>query len=179
MIIREGINVKYTHDEEALLASWSEMREFAGVSPRRMIGWIAREQDFGWSASYWHVPDTDFFRSTFTFWYGQRQTPDAIKVELWRAEEFTRHIFEKHGFACVACGAWTRFEARGKLYWTLAHHRAVEASVRRRMSIGSGPLICRECAIDLPMVLIMDGRRSAKAIDRLLERVIPFAEARP
>lgn len=179
MIVRPRIpaSVRYTHDEEAMTTVWSEMREFAGVSVEQMTAWVEPERIFGWSKAYWHWPADDVFADAATYIPEPYRT-NADLVSLWRIDEFTRHVLETHGFSCVLCGARSEWEKRGKLYG--AWDDPILEAVNHRQGLWAPPLVCRECAIDVPAILspfIKDIPRK-KAVNRLIERIVPFGPRR-
>lgn len=179
MIIRAAwmSSIKYTHDEEAVIAAWRGMREFVGVPIEAMESWIERERMYSWNKDYWHVPGTDWFRDQHTFLYGR--TNEVVSITLWKIGEFTQYILEEHGFSCVACGARTVWAGVGRLYRAAerAPDEIIEELVRKRQTFHPArTLICRECAIDLPMVLLpfVTEHKRARAIERLIERAVPL-----
>jgi hypothetical protein len=183
VIIREGLgNIKYTHDKEALIEAWLRMREFAGISKRQMLSWIDHTPYY--SKAYWHFPETDFFRPTSEFLYSMDKK-DAERIELYEFKDFTLLILERYGFSCVVCGARRKWKQMGKLYrdWRdresprMLIARAVEA----RQTAPAPDLLCMDCAIDLPMMLLpfVTQHRRMKAVEALVNRSKAWSKSRP
>lgn len=171
MIERDGINVKYTHDEEALLGWLLAAREFAGIDSATLIRWLAPLRPYSYSASYHYYPEAPgAFFSDFQVArsYLRREDRTAlICVDLWKPQETGRRLLEDHGFSCVICGARCAFEARGKLYqWDF------ERAVHDRQAVSAPALACRDCAIDLPAVFspFITAKRHKQILARLFAR---------
>lgn len=166
MIIRRGPNVRYSHDREALLLELLGMQEFSGVSPELIEGWLDGLSMYDYSRDFmFHKPTKSVYQPTY--WV---VGVDVDIVTLWNVNDAASRLILDHGFSCVVCHSRTPFDKRGRVYG------ALESAVYRRQKTNFPPLICIECAIDIPMML--SGMISEKRVDRAADRLIARSVAR-
>lgn len=151
MIIRSGMNVRYSHDEEALIAALMEMREFAGVPQETLATWIHGLSTYCYSADYYARYDEEdgewygFAPANQYLYVSDELRPQIKVVTLWKPEETARRLLEDHGFSCITCGVHADWQDKPAHGWeTLA--------VNHRSSRGVPVLTCPACTSFIRMV---------------------------
>lgn len=180
MIIRRSASRSaYTHDDEAVLQAWSKAREFAGTPTPQFASWLDGLRDFHFCKDYWHVVGSQWFDDAEKRLAGD--TENVIRVTMWKFDELTRYIMEREGISCVACGFHVPWSWLGRLYYNFPGHTDVLREIDKRQTFHhlAPPLICRECAIDLSMMLLPMVKPKAReaAVNRLCVRAVSI-EAR-
>jgi hypothetical protein len=155
--------IKYTHDEEAMLAEFSTWREFQGVD---LLPTVVKLREFAYHKAYYHWPELGEFRDAWT--YGYRVDDSVLRVSLWDIERTADRIVQECGFSCVICGARTSSDRQGRV-----SDQTLWGVVRNRQKVWGSTAVCRDCAIDIPMVFSpwLTPKWEKRIVDRLIERM--------
>ena len=174
MIVRTGMNVKYTHDEEALTAELLSWREFRGVGAAELETWMKPLRPWAYWKEFWYDPQYDEVLRPTTEWIYCTAEIRAVltKVRLWKVQDTARELITENGFCCPACGSRTRVEEIPSIGWG-----DLAEVVRGRQSLDFRPLICQGCAYDLNDLMNVRVRPSRYKVvaNNLIDRVTKAA----
>lgn len=176
MIVREGINVQYSHDDEAMLAWLLSLREFAGVEPLQVWDWLKEAGKYWVCADYWvHQDDLDEYGGGAAFqsvqqplWVPQSVREKLVKITLWKPQQTGRFLIEHHGYSCVVCGARCEWDSDYR------PGRPAELVTRGRQRIYARPLVCEPCAHLAYKLVAGLSYKTVEDIDALVKRATPW-----
>jgi hypothetical protein len=171
VIIREGINVRYSHDEEALLSHLIGLPEFSGVSLETLTEWVSQLRPYSYNKEYYTIEEDGEFWSFSPTTHFQYVTAEVrarlVKVSLWNLDETEIGLLRQNGFSCLTCRKRTPWNDRptyplsGAL-WNIVGHRA---------SPPLPALVCPKCASFLAQIF-SHTHRTPEMIDAAVGRML-------
>lgn len=173
MIVRRGMNVKYSMDEEALVAWLLSLREFAGVDAATLTTWLDPLRDYSYSADYYTIEEGGeywSFEPASKFLYVTQEVRDRIvRVAIWNAQQTAHELIVVNGFSCLCCGSRTPHaeSPRGSYY--------LFDLLRGRQTISMPPLVCMLCGGLLWS--LFGGASAAQRIDGYVDGMIQRARS--